>query len=155
MGEEIGRAISTGLVLRDSGLDGAGRPSDGQARCDESSARRRFAEAPVCNGDDVLAVGGEEQVPGIAERLGERPRGRRQFRIERRGAELVEVDAAENRRVRGDGRRHVAIDAGRSVDGAAGDGGGQRNERRRASEVGAVHHGAANAPIIAQNRAGR
>jgi len=83
-------------------------------------------------------MGGEEQVPGVAERLGERPHGGRDFRIERGGAELIEVEAGEKQRVRGDRRRHVAADAGRRVGGTARDGGGRQRNKRR--EMGVVHH---------------
>jgi len=90
----------------------------------------------------VLASEGEEQVRALrTARRG--PRGRRQFRIERRGAGgPVEVDAGENQRAAGMDAADVAIDAygAGALMGRQRDGGAQRNERRRASEVGAVHH---------------
>jgi len=64
-----------------------------------------------------------------------------QFRVERGAADLIEVDAGQEQRIGGDARRHILADAGRRIDGAARNGGGrQRNERRPASEVDAIHH---------------
>jgi len=132
MGEETGRAGGSPLVLRGGGADQAGRTGDREVGRDERGARRRFPEWSAGDRKQVPAVEGQEQVPGVAQRFGQR-----QLPVKRAGAELAEVEPGDQQCARGNARSHAGIDGGRQGSAARDRQDGERDEGR---ETGVDHH---------------
>ena len=136
MGEQVRGAGGAGFVLRDGGADGFGGAGDREVRRQGNCAGRWLAEVAAGDEEELAAIPGDQEAGRMAKRFEHESGSGRQFGVERRCAEPVEIEPADEDGGGCDAGGHVRGDGlgrrGAARAGNGGKGGGDRRGETRA-----------------------